>query len=153
MRLGAAMPEAIRPARVVCPIRDDGDTSATWCANRAGARPIDPRERELLEMLSEYLAVAIHNSRLYGEVAETKQSLERLICSAGTRSSPSTPTAGSGVEPRRRPHLRLDDAGPHRPPARRPPPRGAVRNARASLSREHPVSTFEVTSKRARGVL
>src|SRR4030095_192193 len=52
-------------------------------ANRAGARPIDPRERELLEMLSEYLAVAIRNSRLYGEVAETKQSLERLISSAG----------------------------------------------------------------------
>ena len=34
-------------------------------------------------MLSEYLAVAIRNSRLYGEVAETKQSLERLIRSAG----------------------------------------------------------------------
>ena len=40
-------------------------------------------ERELLEMLSDYLAVAIRNSRLYGEVAETKQHLERLILSAG----------------------------------------------------------------------
>ena len=52
-------------------------------ANRSATRPIDPGERELLEMLSDYLAVAIRNSRLYGEVAETKQYLEQLILSAG----------------------------------------------------------------------
>ena len=34
-------------------------------------------------MLSEYLAVAIRNSHLYGEVAEKKQSLEKVIHSAG----------------------------------------------------------------------
>jgi PAS domain S-box-containing protein len=34
-------------------------------------------------MLSEYLAIAIRNSRLYGEIADTKRYLERLIHSAG----------------------------------------------------------------------
>ena len=83
--LGAAMPEGVSASTsIVCPITDDAATLGYLvAANRAGARPIDPRERELLEMLSEYLAVAIRNSRLYGEVAETKQSLERLISSAG----------------------------------------------------------------------
>jgi len=75
VRLGAAPPESQSgETRVVCPIREDGNTLGyLTVANRAGTRPIDPRERELLEMLSDYLAVAIHNSRLYGEVAETKQ--------------------------------------------------------------------------------
>src|SRR5262249_22619662 len=35
------------------------------------------------EMLAEYLAVAIRNSRLYTEIATTKRSLEQLIASAG----------------------------------------------------------------------
>src|SRR5207245_4747394 len=69
---------------IVCPIVDGGTpVGYLVAANRAGARPIDPRERELLEMLSEYLAVALRNSRLYGQVTETKQSLEQLIYSAG----------------------------------------------------------------------
>ncbi|HYB43130.1 MAG TPA: ATP-binding protein, partial [Candidatus Methylomirabilis sp.] len=42
-----------------------------------------PRERELLDMLSEFLAVAIRNSRLYGQMAETKLSLEQLVRAAG----------------------------------------------------------------------
>ena len=68
----------------VCPISDAGNTVGYLvAANQAASRPIDPRERELLEMLSEYLAVAIRNSRLYGEVTETKQSLEQLVRSAG----------------------------------------------------------------------
>ncbi|HXJ84330.1 MAG TPA: response regulator [Candidatus Methylomirabilis sp.] len=68
---------------IVCSIIDDGTTLGYLvAANQAGARPIDPRERELLEMLSEYLAVAIRNSQLYGEVAETKRSLEQIIASA-----------------------------------------------------------------------
>jgi len=50
--------------------------------NRASRRIVDPRERELLEMLSEYLAIALRNSRLYGEIADTKRSLEHLIASA-----------------------------------------------------------------------
>ena len=51
--------------------------------NRASGRAIDPYERELLEMLSEYLAIALRNSRLYGEISDTKRSLEKLIDSAG----------------------------------------------------------------------
>jgi PAS domain S-box-containing protein len=76
---------------------DKADTTAMACAiqdgqgplgylvidNRPSRRAIDPRERELLEMLSEYLAIALRNSRLYGEIADTKRSLEQLIASAG----------------------------------------------------------------------
>jgi PAS domain S-box-containing protein len=51
--------------------------------NRSTRRAIDPRARELLEMLSEYLAIALRNSRLYGEIADTKQRLEQTISSAG----------------------------------------------------------------------
>jgi PAS domain S-box-containing protein len=72
------------PTSVSCPIVDANRVLGYLRVNnRASARPIGPRERELLEMLSEYLAIAIHNSRLYGEIAETKQSLEQLIYSAG----------------------------------------------------------------------
>src|SRR5207247_9068324 len=67
-----------------CAIRDaQGPLGYLIVDNRASGRPIDPRERELLEMLSEYLAVAVRNSRLYGEIADTKRSLEKLIASAG----------------------------------------------------------------------
>jgi PAS domain S-box-containing protein len=72
------------PRVVVCAIRDPrGPLGALVVDNRASGRPIDPRERELLEMLSEYLAIALRNSRLYGEIADTKRSLEKLIASAG----------------------------------------------------------------------
>src|SRR5207247_5954218 len=50
---------------------------------RASGRIIDPRERELLEMLAEYLAIALRNARLYGQIADTKRSLEQLIACAG----------------------------------------------------------------------
>ena len=84
----APNPPATSPAdagRVVtCAIRD-AEGSLGWLVvdNRASGRPVDPRERELLEMLSEYLAIALRNSRLYGEIADTKRSLEQLIASAG----------------------------------------------------------------------
>jgi PAS domain S-box-containing protein len=83
--LGEALPEGTRAeGALLCPIRDDGVTVGfLLAANRSGARPIDPREHELLEMLADSLAVAIRNSRLYGEVAETKRSLEQLVRSAG----------------------------------------------------------------------
>ncbi len=69
---------------VACAIRDaEGPLGHLVVDNRASGRAIDPRERELLEMLSEYLAVAIRNSRLYSEIAATKRSLEQLIASAG----------------------------------------------------------------------
>ena len=70
--------------RVTCPIRDaQGTLGHLVIDNRESRRAIDPRERELLEMLSEYLAIALRNSRLYGEIADTKRSLEQLIASAG----------------------------------------------------------------------
>jgi PAS domain S-box-containing protein len=85
--LTASEPE-VRPADaaclVVCPIRDaEGPLGYLVADNRASSRPVDPRERELLEMLSEYLAIALRNSHLYGEIADTKRSLEQVIASAG----------------------------------------------------------------------
>jgi PAS domain S-box-containing protein len=72
------------PCLVTCPIRDaQGTLGHLVVDNRGSRRAIDPRERELLEMLSEYLAIALRNSRLYGEIADTKRSLEQLIASAG----------------------------------------------------------------------
>ena len=69
---------------VACAIKDgQGFLGHLVIDNRPSRRPIDPRERELLEMLSEYLAIALRNSRLYGEIADTKRSLEQLIASAG----------------------------------------------------------------------
>jgi len=71
-------------ALVTCPIRDaEGLLGHLVVDNRASGRGIDPRERELLEMLSEYLAVAVRNARLYTEIAATKRSLEQVIASAG----------------------------------------------------------------------
>ena len=71
-------------AAIACPIHDDDAVVGYLvAANHAGSRPIDPREQELLEMLSDYLAIAIRNSRLYGQVTETKRSLEQIIRSAG----------------------------------------------------------------------
>src|SRR5439155_1027231 len=60
-----------------------GEVATLVADNRASGRPVDPCERELLEMLSEYLAIALRNSHLYGEIADTKRSLEQLIASAG----------------------------------------------------------------------
>src|SRR5262249_17273626 len=151
--LGATAPEGVAASTsIVCPIADDAATLGYLvAANRAGARPIDPRERELLQMLSEYLAVAIRNSGLYGEVAETKRSLERLIRSAGDAIIPvdwagKTQAWNPGAarifgwipDAVGRPVTELLPADPYRA-------------AHASLSREQPVSAFDVTTKRDDG--
>jgi PAS domain S-box-containing protein len=69
---------------VVSEIRDaEGVLGKLVVDNQASGRVIDPRERELLEMLAEYLAIALRNARLYGQIAETKRSLEQIIASAG----------------------------------------------------------------------
>ena len=77
--------EAARAAMLAaCVIRDaEGRLGYLVADNRPSGRGIDPRERELLEMLAEYLAIALRNSRLYGEIAATKHSLEQLVASAG----------------------------------------------------------------------
>jgi PAS domain S-box-containing protein len=151
VRLGPTPPDRqAGETRAVCPIREDGNVLGFLTV--ASTRPIDPRERELLEMLSDYLAVAVHNSRLYGEVAETKQYLEQLISSAGDAI------------------ISVDGEGKIRgwnPAAERifgqasaqvvgqafadlVPPE-PYRIARAVLSRENPVRAFDGTTKRADG--
>ena len=83
--LGTTMPSLASERDVtVCVIRDaDGILGHLVVDNRASRRAMDPRELELLEMLAEYLAIALRNSRLYGEIAETKRSLEQIIACAG----------------------------------------------------------------------
>jgi len=154
VRLGSAPPEnQSGETRVVCPIREEGNTLGyLTVANRAGMRPIDPRERELLEMLSDYLAVAIRNSRLYGEVAETKQYLEQLISSAGD-AIVSVDGEGNirGWNPAAE-RIFGQAAGQvvGQPFAGLVPP-DPMRTARATLSRESPVRAFDVATKRADG--
>ena len=124
-------------------------------ANRAATRPIDPRERELLEMLSDYLAVAIRNSRLYGEVAETKQYLEQLILSAGDAII-SVDGEGQirGWNPAAERIFGLASAQAVGPALREPPARRSRTGPRrAALSRENPVRAFDASAKRADGRL
>jgi PAS domain S-box-containing protein len=154
VHLGSAPHEHVGASTaIVCPIADKEATLGYLvAANGAGARPIDPRERELLEMLSEYLAVAIRNSRLYGDVAETKQSLEQLIRSAGDaiisvdregKIQGWNPAAGRIFGWTREQALGrpLATLLPEEPYAA----------ARAALSRVEPVTAFEVTTKREDG--
>jgi PAS domain S-box-containing protein len=79
----AAESSSTDESSAVCVIRDEAGPVGCLVVSNVRGRPIDPRERELLEMLADYLAVAIRNSRLYGEVADTKRSLELVIRSAG----------------------------------------------------------------------
>jgi PAS domain S-box-containing protein len=80
---GASLPKA-GPSCFVMPIRAGAHLLAHLVVdNRASGRRVDPHERETLEMLSEFLAIAIQNSNLYGQIAETKRSLEQIIRSAG----------------------------------------------------------------------
>jgi len=83
--LSELLPEGMQAeGAIVCPIRDEASiVGYLIVANRSSSGPIDPRERELLEMLADSLAVAIRNSRLFGEVTETKRSLEQMVRSAG----------------------------------------------------------------------
>ncbi|MGH2777364.1 MAG: response regulator [Actinomycetota bacterium] len=154
VRLEAVTPEAASgETRVVCPIREEGNTLGyLMVANRAGTRPIDPRERELLEMLSDYLAVAIRNSRLYGEVAETKQYLEQLIRSAGD-AIVSVDAEGNirGWNPAAERIFGQAASQAVGQPFASLVPAEPYRAARAALSRENPVRAFDVTTKRGDG--
>jgi PAS domain S-box-containing protein len=154
VRLGAAVPaEAPGETRIVCPIREEGNILGyLLVANRSATRPIDPGERDLLEMLSDYLAVAIRNARLYGEVAETKQYLEQLILSAGDAI---ISVDGEG-------HVRSWNPAAERifgftatqaigQPFANLLPHDPYRSARAGLSRETPVRAFDASAKRADG--
>jgi PAS domain S-box-containing protein len=153
IRLGAAPAEEPAENRVVCTIRDESSTLGyLLVANRAANRPIDPRERELLEMLSDYLAVAIRNSRLYGEVEETKQHLEQLIRSAGDAII-SVDAEGNirGWNPAAETIFGLGGAQAVGQPFASLLPPDPYRSARAALSRDNPVRAFDVTTKRGEG--
>jgi PAS domain S-box-containing protein len=76
--------DAVPAGDLVCPIRDAEHLLGHLVVDTRGAgRELEQPERELLEMLCEYLTIALRNSRLYGEIADTKRSLEQLIFSAG----------------------------------------------------------------------
>jgi PAS domain S-box-containing protein len=154
IRLGDTPPaDAPGNTRIVCPIRDEGSTLGyLLVANRAATRPIDPRERELLEMLSDYLAIAIRNSRLYGEVAATKQYLEQLIVSAGDAII-SVDGEGNirGWNPAAAHIFGLGAAQAQGQAFASLLPPEPYRTARAALSRENPVRAFDVGAKRADG--
>jgi PAS domain S-box-containing protein len=80
-----AVPAPLAGSVVITSAIRDAEGPLGWLVvdNRASGRAVDPRERELLEMLSEYLAIALRNARLYGQITDTKRSLEQLIASAG----------------------------------------------------------------------
>jgi PAS domain S-box-containing protein len=154
IRLGAVPPsDPLGETGVVCSIRGEGDTLGyLLVANRAGSRPIDSRERELLEMLSDYLAVAIRNSSLYGEVEDTRQYLESLINSAGDAI---ISVDGDGNirawNPAAESIFGLARAQVVGQPFAALLPAGPYQAARGALSPETPVRTFDVTAKRADG--
>jgi len=154
VRLGSAVPaDTPGETRIVCPIREEGNILGyLLVANRSATRPIDPGERQLLEMLSDYLAVAIRNSRLYGEVAETKQYLEQLIVSAGDAII-SVDGGGqiSSWNPAADRIFGFTSDQAIGQPFANLLPQEPYRAARGSLSRENPVRAFDASAKRADG--
>ena len=70
--LSELLPEGVQSeGAIVCPIRDDASiVGYLVVANRSSSGPIDPRERELLEMLADSLAVAITRPRWEERVAK-----------------------------------------------------------------------------------
>ncbi|HET8577960.1 MAG TPA: response regulator [Methylomirabilota bacterium] len=154
VHLGPTLPEAVGGGTTItCAIREDSTVLGYLLArNRASSRPIDPSERELLEMLSDYLAVAIRNSRLYGEVAETKQSLEQVIRSAGDAII-TVDSEGKieGWNPAAERIFGLAEKGAIGQVLTTVLPEESYRTARAALSRERPSTAFEITAKREDG--
>jgi PAS domain S-box-containing protein len=49
----------------------------------ASQEPLTPAELELVRLLLDAIALAVHNARLYGEIATTKRFLDQLIQGAG----------------------------------------------------------------------
>ena len=153
IHLGSAPAETpAGPSTVVCPIRDDGSTLGYLAAANQGTRAIDPRERELLEMLSDYLAVAIRNSRLYGQVADTKRSLEQLIQSAGDGIiSLDRNDNIVGWNPAAERIFTLPSRDAIGRPITELLPRDQYQSARNALATTAPVRVFEVVSRREDG--
>jgi PAS domain S-box-containing protein len=156
VHLGPTLPEsASGGTTITCAIREDSTILGyLFARNRSTSRPIDPREHELLEMLSDYLAVAIRNSRLYGEVTETKQSLEQLIRSAGDAIiTVDGEDKIQGWNPAAERIFGVAATAAIGRPLGAVLPEESCRRARATLSRERPSTAFEVTAKRDDGRL
>jgi PAS domain S-box-containing protein len=77
--------ERVKNAQVVrAPIVLQGQTiGAVEFVRGPQYGPIAAFERELIQMVLDYLGMAVKNSRLYGEIKTTKQYLEHLINDAG----------------------------------------------------------------------
>ncbi len=139
---------APHPCLLTCHIRDaDGVLGVLEVDNRPSGRPIDPRERELLEMLAEYLAIAIRNSRLYTEIAGTKRSLEQLVESAGDGIVSATP--GDRVDGWNPAAERIFGLGAREAIGRSITdflPAAEYAEAKRRLERGGPMFTFEVTT-------
>ena len=141
------------PTSVTCPIRNAGAVLGYLTVNnRPSARPIDPREHELLVMLSEYLAIAINNSRLYSQIAETKQSLEQLIRSAGEAIiSVDRADRILAWNPAAERIFAAAEAEMLGTPITSVLPEAGYRRAKAALTAEQPVHTYEVRAPRRGG--
>src|SRR5262249_7850888 len=146
--IAANAAEADGPHQATCPIRDaQGILGHLVIDNRDSRRAIDPRERELLEMLSEYLAIALRNSRLYGEIADTKRSLEQLIASAGDAIISVSPEDRiEGWNPAAERIFGLAAARPVAGPTTDLLPRGDSTAARRRLAEGTPMHGFETTA-------
>ncbi|MBI2154378.1 MAG: response regulator [Candidatus Rokubacteria bacterium] len=141
------------PTAATCPIRSAGAVLGYLTVNnRPSARAIDPREHELLEMLSEYLAIAIQNSRLYGQIAETKQSLEQLIRSAGEAIiSVDRSDRILAWNPAAERIFAASEAEMLGTPITGVLPEASYRQAKAALSAERPVHSYEARAPRRGG--
>jgi len=135
-------------AVMACAIQDgQGPLGHLVIDNRPSRRAIDPRERELLEMLSEYLAIALRNSRLYGEIADTKRSLEQLIASAGDAIIALSPEdCIEGWNPAAERIFALAVAQAIGRPITDVLPRGDYAEARRRLADGRPMHAFETTA-------
>jgi len=135
-------------AVMACAIQDgQGPLGHLVIDNRPSRRAIDPRERELLEMLSEYLAIALRNSRLYGEIADTKRSLEQLIASAGDAIITLSPEdCIEGWNPAAERIFGLAAAQAIGRPITDLLPRGDYGDARRRLADGRPMHAFETTA-------
>ena len=135
-------------AVMACAIQDgQGPLGHLVIDNRPSRRAIDPRERELLEMLSEYLAIALRNSRLYGEIADTKRSLEQLIASAGDAIIALSPEdCIEGWNPAAERIFGLAAAQAIGRPITDLLPRGDYGDARRRLADGRPMHAFETTA-------
>ena len=135
-------------AVMACAIQDgQGPLGHLVIDNRPTRRAIDPRERELLEMLSEYLAIALRNSRLYGEIADTKRSLEQLIASAGDAIIALSPEdCIEGWNPAAERIFGLAAAQAIGRPITDLLPRGDYGDARRRLADGRPMHAFETTA-------